>query len=591
MGKVAFGPGLAGFPAFPLLPFDALANPGALTPEQLAQIQATFAALGFQFTDTSFTFQLDSSVFGVPGSFRYVFTFTGDFSALAADPSALFAAFNPATAANFLIRFQSAETVDALGNRLAISAEADQAGPPIPFALFFSTLLDPRNFTENLLATFTGGQLAQFDELDLSAFAAGVVSGRANGATVAREGTISRLDGSFVDSEWGVVSFDGEVRNLVFTQVTGGAGADILAHDVANALIDGAGGADLIVAEGSGATALGGNGDDVLLAAAAGVSLAGDAGNDVLVGDRATAALAGGEGDDILHVAGGVASGGAGADRFVIDRGTTARIADFDPASDRLLLDLSPGALRGLRFAAAEDGLRLTARDGTAILLEGLSQADIGAVRAALDCHAGRTGVRVADLGGGTLAGGRGASTLVGRDGDDRLLGNVGDDRLAGGGGDDRLQGNAGSDVLFGGAGDDRLLGGAGDDVLDGGAGDDVLAGGQGFDVVTGGYGADRFVLGAGPDYDRIADFELDGDVLDLSALLGGVAVTAGNFGDYVRVTPLGPTELTGFVEVDPDGANGPATWQVVAQLDGAPFAIVNGQSVSQLTFASFAFG
>jgi Ca2+-binding RTX toxin-like protein len=591
MGMVSFGPGLAGFPAFPLLPLDALADPGSLTPEQLAQIQATFAALGFQFTDTSFTFQLDSTVFGVPAAFRYAFTFTGDFSALAADPSQLFAAFNPATAANFLIRFQTAETRDVLNDRLAISAAADAAGPPIPFALFFSTLLDPRNFTENLLATFTGGQLDQFSVLDLSAFEAGVVSGRANGATVAREGTISRPDGSFVDSEWGVVSFDGEVRNLSFAEVRGGAGADILAHDAANALLLGGGGDDLVVAEGAAATARGGAANDVLLAAAAGVSLFGDEGRDVLVGDRATAALDGGAGDDLLYLAGGRATGGTGADRFAIDRGTVARIADFDPAHDRLLLDLAPGQARSIRLDAAEGGLLLTTRGGTSVLLEGLSVADARAVRAAIDCADGRGAVRVADLDGGTLAGGRGDSTLVGRGGDDRLAGNAGDDRLVGGDGDDRLNGNGGSDVLFGGAGKDRLSGGAGDDVLDGGAGDDVLVGGAGFDVLTGGYGDDRFVLGTGPAYDRIADFELDGDVLDLSAAFAGVAITAQNFAEHVRVRPLGPTELTGFVEVDLDGAAGPGGWQVVAQLDGAPFAIVDGQSTSQLTFASFSFG
>lgn len=592
MGKVAFGPGLAGFPALPLLPLDALADPGALTPEQLAQIQATFAALDFQFTSTSFSFQLDSSVFGVPGAFRYTFRFTGDFAALAADPAALFAAFNPATAANFLIRFETAETRDALNDRLAISAQADAAGPPIPFALFFSTLLDPRNYTEDLLATFTGGQLGQFDTLDLGAFAAGVISGRANGATVAREGTILRPDGSFVDSEWGVVSFDGEVRHLGFAEVRGGAGADILAYDRANALLLGGGGADLLVAEGAGATARGGQADDVLLAAAPGAALFGDESRDTLVGDRATATLDGGGGDDRIYLAGGRATGGAGADLFVVDRGTVARIADFDPARDRLALDLSPGQQRAVRLDATETGLLLTARGGTAVLLEGLTLADARAVRAALDCDDGRgAAVRVADLDGDALSGGRGDSILVGRGGDDRLAGNAGDDRLVGGAGNDRLLGNGGSDVLFGGAGGDRLFGGAGDDVLDGGAGNDVLAGGAGFDVLTGGYGADRFVLGGGPGYDRITDFELDGDVIDLSAFFAPGTVGAQNLADYVRVRPLGPTELTGFVEIDADGAAGPGGWQVVAQLDGAPFAIVNGQSTSQLGFASFAFG
>lgn len=594
MGKVAFGPGLAGFPAFPLLPLDALANPGGLTPEQIAQIQATFAALNFQFTDTSFRFQLDSSVFGVPGAFKYQFTFTGDFASLAANPAAIFAAFNPATAANFLIRFATAETRDVLNDRLAIAAETDTAGPPIPFALFFSTLLDPRNFTENLLQTFTGN-LAQFDELDLTAFEAGVVSGRANGATVAREGTISRPDGSFVDSEWGVVSFNGEVLDLTFTRVIGSKAADMLAHDVANALIQGGGGNDLIMVEGAGATGEGGADADVLLAAGAGAVLRGDDGNDTLVGDRRTARMEGGAGADTFYLAGGIATGGSGADRYIVEGGTRARITDFDARTDRIALDID-GNARSLRIEAVDGGLLVRAKGGTELLLEGLRASDIRAVRAAIstdddDCAPG-SAVRVAELDGDTVTGGRGASVLVGRSGDDRLIGNAGDDRLLGGAGDDRLTGNGGSDVLFGGAGNDRLFGGAGDDVLDGGAGRDVLVGGAGSDVLTGGYGADRFVLSVeGGSYDRITDFELDGDVIDLSGLLAGKGVTAANFDQFVRVRPLGPTELTGFVEVDVDGAAGPGGWQVVAQLDGAPFAIVNGQSASQLTFQSFTFG
>jgi Ca2+-binding RTX toxin-like protein len=591
MGTVSIGPGLAGFPAFPLLPLDALANPAALTPEQLAQIQGTFAALGFQFTNTSFRFQLDSSVFGVAGSFLYTFEFEGDFSALAADPLALFAAFNPQTAANYLIRFQSAETYDALNDRLAISAVADTAGPPIPFALFFSTLLDPRNFTENLLQTFTGGQLGQFSELDLSAFTAGVISGRANGATVAREGTISRPDGSFIDSEWGVVSFDGEIRDLSFTKVVGGTGDDILAHNASNALIIGGGGNDLLVAEGLGATASGGAGRDVLVAAATAARLEGDGSDDVLVGDRTTATLIGGAGNDIIHLAGGSATGGDGSDRFIIDRGTVARITDFNPVADRLVFDLSPGQARSLSITASAGGVLVTARDGLSVLLEGLSPADIRAVRGAVDLDERRQGVGVADLDGQTLSGGSGNNTLIGRSGDDRLVGNAGDDRLIGGAGNDRLLGNNGSDILFGGAGDDRLMGGSGDDVLDGGDGEDVLIGGSGFDVLTGAAGADRFVLSTGPGYDRITDFELGVDAIDLSDLFNGIEINAQNFAEFVRVRPLGPTELTGFVEVDLDGAAGPGDWQIVAQIDGAPFAIINGQSTSRLALTDFVFG
>jgi Ca2+-binding RTX toxin-like protein len=595
MGRVAFGPGLAGFPAFPLLPLDALADPGALPPEELARIQAIFAALDFRFTDDSFRFQLDSTLFGVAETFRFEFSFGGDFASLAADPSQLLNAFNPALAANFLVRFETAETVDAINGRLAIAAEADAAGPPIPFALFFGTLLDPRNFTQNLLATFTGGDLAQFDTLDLSAFGAGVVMGRPNGATVAREGTISRPDGGFVDSDWGVVSFAGEVRDLVFSRVLGGPARDVLASGVVGGLVAAGGGDDVVVSEGLGGRAEGGEGADLLVAAAAGVTLLGGPGRDVLVADAAGVTLDGGDGDDLLFLGEGRATGGAGADQFVTGgaRGLVSTIADFDPAEDRLLLPagLSPAA-PWVRLGAGADGtLELALPDGQRVRFEGLGVADADAVRAALE-RGGSTGaVRVAVAGGGEVTAPAGG-TAVGRSGDDRLTGTGRDEVLLGGAGDDRLDGRGGSDLLLGGDGADWLDGGAGDDVLDGGDGDDVISGGRGFDIVSGGPGADRFVLGDPRDgYDRIADIEPGVDRVDLSALLGGRGVNAGNFDSFVRVVPLGPTELTGFILVDRDGPGRRHGFEVLAQLDGAAFAIVGGQSVSQLTGSDFLFG
>ncbi|PPD13685.1 MAG: hypothetical protein CTY25_15325 [Methylobacterium sp.] len=595
MGVVQLGPGLAGFPAFPNLPLAALANPEALPPEVIAQIQGTFAALGFTFTDTTFSFALDSSIFGVPGNFRYTFNFTGDFSSLAADPTQLLRAFDPAHAAEYLIRFESARTVDAINDRLAIAAEADTAGPPIPFALFFQTLLDPRNYTQDLLGTFTGN-LEQFGTLDLSAFTNGVISARSNGPTISTDGTISRPDGSFVDSNWGVVSFNGEVLNLSFSEVHGSAAGDVLASDRAGASIHAGGGNDLVIADANGQSLFGDAGRDVLVGGSvSGVSLYGGAGADVLVAGRGGGFLDGGAGADVLYIGNATATGGNGADRFIVDDSTThATILDFNWCEDTLDLGAVASSLRGVRFSLDASGdLVLGLTGGRSVTLDGLGLADIGRVRQALDFSGndGNLGVEVASARGETLTGGRGNDTLVGRAGHDVLNGGNGDDQLVGGAGNDSLNGGAGRDILLGGTGNDRLLGGSNDDVLDGGNGNDILNGGSGFDVLSGGFGADRFVFDTlGQTYDRISDFELGLDRIDLSGLFCGT-VTASNFAEHVRIDPLGSTELTGFLQVDLDGAAGPAGWTIVAQLDGSPFAILGGASSTTLTASDFILG
>ena len=74
---------------------------------------------------------------------------------------------------------------------------------------------------------------------------------------------------------------------------------------------------------------------------------------------------------------------------------------------------------------------------------------------------------------------------------------------LDGGAGRDRLRGENGNDVLNGNAGNDRLTGRDGDDVL---------AGGTGRDVLDGGAGNDTFVFNEGDGFDRIRNFDLQGD-------------------------------------------------------------------------------
>lgn len=70
---------------------------------------------------------------------------------------------------------------------------------------------------------------------------------------------------------------------------------------------------------------------------------------------------------------------------------------------------------------------------------------------------------------------------------------------------------------IAGGVQDDHILGGGGNDVLSGGAGRDILVDGSGADTLTGGQGADVFVLYADGQIDRITDFDIAQDRLDLS--------------------------------------------------------------------------
>ncbi|MFT6574507.1 MAG: hypothetical protein ACJA16_002699 [Akkermansiaceae bacterium] len=63
------------------------------------------------------------------------------------------------------------------------------------------------------------------------------------------------------------------------------------------------------------------------------------------------------------------------------------------------------------------------------------------------------------------------------------------------------------------------IRGGHGDDTLSGGPLDDILSGGPGDDRLGGGAGSDQFVFGAvDSGTDRIVDFEMAADIIDLSA-------------------------------------------------------------------------
>jgi Ca2+-binding RTX toxin-like protein len=116
---------------------------------------------------------------------------------------------------------------------------------------------------------------------------------------------------------------------------------------------------------------------------------------------------------------------------------------------------------------------------------------------------------------------------------------------------------NTANDIIIGSSGDDTIFGLGGSDNLNGGAGHDVLVGGKGNDTLTGGAGADKFVLEPDGGVDTITGYDaLEGDVLDLSALLDGFA------GADVKVDAVG---ANANVQVTQNGTD----WTSVATLTG----------------------
>ncbi len=380
-----------------------------------------------------------------------------------------------------------------------------------------------------------------------------------------------------------------------------GAGADDnLVGTMLDDMLTGNGGDDILIGGQGADTLMGGAGFDTASYATATQAIVidrqddslntGDAAGDVFVSIEAIAGtgfadtisglneaetISGGNGSDLLDGRGGddvlqggfgydILIGGAGADW--LDGGSDTDQASYATSLSGLRVDLAhmhrnTGDAAGDSFSSIED----------------LGGSDLD----------------------DALYGDSGGNTLLGRGGDDWLIGRDGDDSLSGGAGDDVLVGGAGADVLDGGAGQDRaqyfmskqgltvdlanpaantgeaagdtfvsiedlagsrfddqlsgnsaanrLLGNAGDDILNGASGDDVLNGGSGDDRLVGGAGNDRLIGGAGRDVfefasgfgqDRITDFDLQRDLIDIDiALLGATQATgAALLADYGAV-------------------------------------------------------
>lgn len=322
-------------------------------------------------------------------------------------------------------------------------------------------------------------------------------------------------------------------------------------------------------------------------------SLFGGGGGDTLDGGAGADAMDGGAGDDVYFVAqaGDQVAEAADGGRDRVESSVSFTLGEH--VEDLLLtgsgLVNGTGNAGANRLVGNQRNNRLEGLDGDDRLEGGVGSDTL-----------------LGGAGGDVLEGAQGADQLDGGDGDDTLSGGEGVDVLTGGAGSDTLDGGQSADSMSGGAGDDtyvvdhgndgvqevagegvdtvvlkgaefrladnvehlvmegpvatrgygngldnRMVGNGADNILDGGAGADTLSGGGGSDWLIGGAGADVFVFGPDAGADKVADFQLGLDRLDVSGLAGEPTFsyvgqdTVITFGDGVSITLMG-------VKVDP---------------------------------------
>jgi Ca2+-binding RTX toxin-like protein len=314
--------------------------------------------------------------------------------------------------------------------------------------------------------------------------------------------------------------------------IGGGYGNDHLFGDADNDSLSGWDGNDTVDGGDGNDTVTGGTGNDLVLGGAGDDNMnyweqygtAQDLGNDTLDG---------GDGNDTFNLTyafGGVLTGGAGADQYLLGYGSSVAsapmyITDFDAAEgDRVSMYITDGTIDGrLLVWRGQAAAAFTGAIGQSLDLAGGTndtrfaefwtctdtatghqvlyfdrnydrivdandlrlEFDAGAV---LDASMFATGTFTARL--GTEGADTNTTPAIG-DGADMVLAFGGNDTLDGGLGYDTINGDAGNDVLAGGDGSDQLYGADGGDVLSGDAGNDMLFGGTGSDTLYGGDGND----------------------------------------------------------------------------------------------------
>jgi Ca2+-binding RTX toxin-like protein len=250
----------------------------------------------------------------------------------------------------------------------------------------------------------------------------------------------------------------------------GSSGSDKLSGLATSDLIFGVGGDDVLVGGDGRDSLYGGAGNDAIWAGGS------DSGDDRAFGEGGGDTIGGGEGNDTLV-------GGLGADLLFGGGG-----ADYMYLGNLGSATSDPGLISNVAWAGSGDDQ-----------LYGDNTSDV-------------------------LGGGSGNDDIAGNAGNDIIYGGkdtpaefANDDILVGGSGNDTVFGGTGDDSISGQSNDDLLFGGAGDDVINGEAGNDVIWGGSGNDTLTGQAGVDLFGFVTGSGSDRVTDFEVGIDRLDLS--------------------------------------------------------------------------
>ena len=132
----------------------------------------------------------------------------------------------------------------------------------------------------------------------------------------------------------------------------GGSGDDELLAGEGNDILDGGSGDDRLNGQTGNDILIGGEGNDRLNGGNY------DNGNDIIIGGKGDDTLSGGPGDDVIQAGQGnnISRGDDGKDTFVLVRGGTNKIYDFNASEDKLVFGTPSGSAEDLRFTQIKRG-------------------------------------------------------------------------------------------------------------------------------------------------------------------------------------------------------------------------------------------
>jgi Ca2+-binding RTX toxin-like protein len=163
----------------------------------------------------------------------------------------------------------------------------------------------------------------------------------------------------------------------------------------------------------------------------------------------------------------------------------------------------------------------------------------------------------------------------------------TGSGKLVGNSSNNKLTGNDGANTLDGGLGRDSLFGGTGNDSLAGGADNDVLNGGTGVDALVGGSGQDTFQFTNTANNDKLTDFSVIDDTIQLeNSVFNKLTATGALNTSYLKIGTAAAdsndyliyNKATGALLYDADG-NGAGAAVQLATL-GVNLALTNADFV-----------